>query len=85
MSDHRHKIKIEQVENILLEIYNLKGIASHLPGEIDFNFRIKTENGDGYVFKISQPQEKESYLIFQQELLQFVEKNGKQDGPRFDC
>lgn len=68
------KITEENAEKIILEHYGIKGIASSLPGEIDFNFRIKTENGKAYVLKISRPDEDVDYLDFQQKLLQHVEK-----------
>ncbi len=71
------KISNQQAEDILLEIFNIKGSVSELPGEVDFNFRIKIENGDGYILKISRPNEDERYLDFQQKLLQFVEVNGQ--------
>ncbi|MGV8946778.1 MAG: aminotransferase class III-fold pyridoxal phosphate-dependent enzyme [Lutibacter sp.] len=67
------KITTQQTENILFELYKIKGKAAQLPGEIDFNFRIKVENEEGYILKISRPDENENYLDFQQKLLQFVE------------
>ncbi|PHS09527.1 MAG: peptidase M23, partial [Kordia sp.] len=70
------KISIEQAQNILFELFNIKGIASELPGEVDFNFRIKIEGEEGYILKISRPNEDENYLDFQQNLLQYVEDNG---------
>ena len=71
------KISIEQAQEILFELFNIKGIASELPGEVDFNFRIKIENEEGYILKISRPDEDNNYLDFQQNLLQYVEKNGQ--------
>jgi len=71
------KISIEQAQEILFELFNIKGIASELPGEVDFNFRIKVENEEEYILKISRPDEDESYLDFQQNLLQYVEQNGQ--------
>lgn len=71
------KISIEQAQEILFELFNIKGVASKLPGEVDFNFRIKIENEEGYILKISRPDEDESYLDFQQNLLQYVENNGQ--------
>ena len=71
------KITKHQAEAILLELYGITGIASTLPGEIDFNFRIKVENKDGYILKISRPDENENTLDFQQQLLQYVKDNGK--------
>ncbi|MFD1615294.1 aminotransferase class III-fold pyridoxal phosphate-dependent enzyme [Gelatiniphilus marinus] len=71
------KIAIQQAEDILLKLYNIKGKASELPGELDFNFRIKVANSGGYILKISRPNENENYLDFQQKLLQHVETNGQ--------
>lgn len=77
MSYNRIKISTEQAEQILFELYHIKGNASSLPGELDFNFRIKVENEEGYILKVSRPDEDENYLDFQQQLLQYVEVNGK--------
>lgn len=77
MSYKNLQITTAQAENVLYELFSVKGKALELPGEVDFNFRIKIENGDGYILKISRPDENENYLNFQQQLLQFVEKNGK--------
>ncbi len=77
MDYNQIKISIQQAEEILLDLYNIKGIASKLPGEVDFNFRIKVEDSEGYILKISRPNENENYLDFQQQLLQYVEKNGQ--------
>jgi len=67
----------QQAENILLELFNIKGNLTELPGEIDFNFRIKVDNSEGYILKISRPNENENYLDFQQKILLHVEKNKK--------
>ena len=71
------KISIPQAEQILFQLYGIKGKASELPGEIDFNFRIKVKDGEGYILKISRPNEDENYLDFQAKILQHVETNGK--------
>ncbi len=71
------KISIVQAQEILFELFNIKGIASELPGEVDFNFRIKIENEEGYILKISRPDEDSNYLDFQQNLLQYVENKGE--------
>ncbi len=67
----------QQAEDILFKLHAIKGTALPLPGEVDFNFRIKTENSDGYILKVSRPNENENYLDFQQKLLQFVEAKGQ--------
>lgn len=69
------KIITKQAEKILFKLFNIKGTASPLLGELDFNFRIKIKNEEGYILKISRPNEDENYLDFQQQLLQFVETN----------
>jgi Ser/Thr protein kinase RdoA (MazF antagonist) len=75
--DYNHiKIEPNQAEDILFELFNIKGKASSLPGEVDFNFRIKIENEEGYILKISRPNEDVNYLDLQQKLLQYVETNG---------
>ena len=67
------KIDSKQAEIILFELYNIKGKASSLPGYVDFNFRIKVENNEGFILKISRPGENKKYLDFQQNLLQTIE------------
>ncbi|MGX1929750.1 aminotransferase class III-fold pyridoxal phosphate-dependent enzyme [Flagellimonas sp. 2504JD4-2] len=71
------KITPEQAEHILLQLFNIEGEASSLPGEIDFNFRVKTRDGDGYILKVSRIDEDVAYLEYQQQLLQYVEEKGK--------
>jgi len=71
------QISISQAEEITYKLFNIKGTASELPGEVDFNFRIKIKGQEGFILKISRPNEDESYLDFQQSLLQYVEKNGR--------
>ena len=78
MEYNQIKISTQQAEKILFDTYKIKGIASELPGELDFNFRIKTNTSESYILKISRPNEDENYLDFQQKLLQFVAENGKE-------
>jgi len=70
------KISTQQAESIAFKLFNIKGTASPLPGELDFNFRLKVTNGDGFILKISRPNEEEDYIDFQQALLEYVETNG---------
>jgi Ser/Thr protein kinase RdoA (MazF antagonist) len=69
------KISTKEAENILFQLYNIKGKVSELPGEIDFNFRIKTEHSEGFILKISRPNENEAYLDFQQKLIEHINQN----------
>ena len=67
------KINIKQAENILLKVYGIHGIASKLPGYVDFNFRMKVKNNESFILKISRPEESKKYLEFQQNLLQYID------------
>ena len=67
------KIISIQAEKILLQLFNISGEASALPGEIDFNFKIRIDNKDRFILKISRPDEEYNYLDFQQKLLQYLE------------
>ena len=67
------KISTQKAESIVLSLFNVQGIATELPGYIDLNFRIKVIGGDGYVLKISEIDENEVYIDFQQCLLQYIE------------
>ena len=71
------KISPLDAEKILFKVYGFWGSASSLPGYIDFNFRIKVENKEGYILKISRPNEDKDYLEFQQQLLQSI-NNGSE-------
>ena len=73
------KITTSQAENIVFDLFGVQGNALPLPGEIDFNFRIKIKNKEGYILKISRPNEDVDYLDFQQQLLQYVEAHSKGD------
>ncbi len=71
------QISTNEAERITNKLFGIQGKATPLPGELDFNFRIKTEKGNGYILKISRPNEDIGYLEYQQQLLNHVEKNGK--------
>lgn len=70
------KITPQQAESLTLELFNISGKAFPLPGYIDFNFRIKVDAGDGFILKISRPDEHQEYLDFQQQILRYVAQNG---------
>jgi 4-aminobutyrate aminotransferase-like enzyme/Ser/Thr protein kinase RdoA (MazF antagonist) len=69
------KISTQKAEELALEHFNLKGKATALIGEIDLNFKIEINNTEGYILKISRPNEDCDYLDFQQQLLQYVSEN----------
>ncbi len=59
----------EQVEALCEQHYGIIGKAQKQVGEIDFNYKVKTENGDNYILKISRPDVSETNFDFQQKLL----------------
>ncbi len=69
------KIDTNRAEQILFEKFKIEGTAKELPGEVDFNFRIKSKEGQ-YILKISRPDESIQYLEYQQALLRHVENEG---------
>ena len=75
MNYEKLKISVQQAEKLALTLFNIQGTATPLPGFIDFNFRIKVEGNEGYILKISRPDEDAEYLDFQQKLLQYIEAN----------
>jgi len=76
-------ITIRQAEKIVLDQFKVEGKATRLPGELDFNFKIKTASGDRFILKISRPDEEENYLDFQQQLLQHIaDKNPEITAPK---
>ena len=66
------KISTQEVIEILSDLYKIQGTISELPGDVDFNFRVKTKDNDGYILKISRPDQDENYLNFQQSILQHL-------------
>lgn len=68
-------ISTQEAENIAAKLFGIEGEATKLAGEVDFNFRIKTHVNDGYILKISRPDEHWDYLDFQQQLLNYAKKS----------
>ena len=72
MKFDEQKPTTKEAENILLSVYNIQGEASKLPGEIDANFKIKVDEKNQYILKISPENTDESELDFQQKILNFL-------------
>lgn len=68
------QISENQAEKIAQELYNIGGEISSLPGEIDFNFKIKSDS-ECYLLKISRPNADEEYIEFQHRILDHVLKS----------
>lgn len=71
------RISDKQAEDIFSELYGLQGKAVTLPGELDFNFKIKGPEGT-FLLKISRPETNKSYLEFQQKILQHVAESDRE-------
>ncbi len=65
------KIEKAQAAEIARNLYRIEGKIIPLPGEFDFNFKIKSEN-ESYILKISRPDVDLGYVEFQQELLKYI-------------
>ena len=61
----------EQAAGIALKLYDLDASVVSLPGELDFNFRLKCAS-ESYLLRISRPGADLDYLDFQQKILQHV-------------
>jgi 4-aminobutyrate aminotransferase-like enzyme/Ser/Thr protein kinase RdoA (MazF antagonist) len=59
----------EQAAKLCHDIYGILGTAQKQTGELDFNYKITTDNGENYILKINRPDTNEAYLDFQQKLL----------------
>ncbi|MEO0340075.1 MAG: phosphotransferase, partial [Bacteroidota bacterium] len=68
------KITEKQAEKWVSTFFNIEGKANRLTGEVDFNFRIKTREGNSYTFKVSRPDTEESELAFQAAMLDHLDK-----------
>lgn len=61
-----------QAEKLLFELYNIKGEASILPGELDANFKIKVDGKSSYILKISSENTNIDELDFQVKILNHI-------------
>jgi 4-aminobutyrate aminotransferase-like enzyme/Ser/Thr protein kinase RdoA (MazF antagonist) len=66
----------EQISALAEAYYQLKVTVKPLPGEIDLNFQVKTDNGHFYTLKIANPQELPQNLDFQNALIQHLAAAG---------
>jgi 4-aminobutyrate aminotransferase-like enzyme/Ser/Thr protein kinase RdoA (MazF antagonist) len=73
MLENVHEITSKEAEKILLNLYTIQGKASKLPGEIDANFKIKVDDKNQYILKLSPKNAASSELDFQQHILHYLE------------
>ncbi|WP_066221895.1 aminotransferase class III-fold pyridoxal phosphate-dependent enzyme [Formosa haliotis] len=73
MEQNTLALTVDHAKNIASDLYGISGFVTPLPGEVDYNFKIKTAEGLSYILKVSRPGESKKQLEFQQELLQHLE------------
>lgn len=71
-----YQITAAQAAEIAQEHYHIKGEITPLPGELDFNFKIKTEE-DSFLLKVSRPDVDEQEIDFQEKILAWVATHGE--------
>ena len=76
------KINISEATEALYALYGIKGNLSELAGDVDFNFRVRMNHGNGYILKISRPNQDEDYLDFQQAILLYLENHSEITAPQ---
>lgn len=64
-----------QAEKYALQYYNIVALAKKLPGEVDFNFYLKCEDGQSYTLKISRLNVEKAELDFQASMMQHLKDN----------
>ncbi|MCB0584210.1 MAG: phosphotransferase, partial [Phaeodactylibacter sp.] len=69
-------ISENRAEALALQHYGVKGKATPLPGEVDFNFRLDTAGGHSYTLKLSRPGADTGLLEMQTALLKRLEAAG---------
>ena len=66
----------DQISDLAQEHYQLKVTVKPLPGEIDLNFQVKTDDGQTFTLKIANPKELPQNLDFQNALIQHLAAAG---------
>lgn len=74
MNSHQKPIlySSKDAEDIVTKIFGFKCSATRLPGEHDFNFHIKCEDGKQFLLKISHPSEEKSIIEMQNAALEWL-------------
>jgi len=64
----------ENAAALCLQHYNIKGTATRLPGELDHNYKIDSNNNSSYILKINRPDTSLDYLDFQEKMLLHIQQ-----------
>ncbi len=62
-------VSTKEAEELALKFYGIKGKIKRLPGEVDFNFHIKSEDKKEYTLKISRPESEKEAIEFQSAIM----------------
>ncbi|WP_283134375.1 aminotransferase class III-fold pyridoxal phosphate-dependent enzyme [Rhizohabitans arisaemae] len=75
--------ELDQAARTAYLLYGLRGRLDRLPGETDLNFRLRTADGERYVFKLHAPDTDPVELEFQDAvLLHLAERDNPPPAPR---
>ena len=72
------KISLSSIKKIVKDLYSIEGTLTVLPGEIDFNYKLETNEGLSFVLKIAPSNCNIEYLEFQQNILQYLDQQSTQ-------
>ncbi|MCC8360615.1 aminotransferase class III-fold pyridoxal phosphate-dependent enzyme [Salinimicrobium sediminilitoris] len=73
MQEPYHFLPLEEARQLLREHFGIEGQMKTLAGEVDANFKVKT-NENNFLLKISRSGTDEEFLLFQQNILKYLEQ-----------
>ena len=82
MLEFRPDFSVEEVIEILRDIFDLSGKINPLPSERDQNFLVETPCNEKFVLKIANSVEKEGNLTLQNKLMDFIHENNHFNHPK---
>ncbi len=68
---------MSEAAQLAADVFGVAGAASPLPGEIDINYKITVSENEAYILKISRPGADVDYLEFQQKIIAYAGRHGK--------
>ena len=72
------KISLSSIKKIVKDLYSIEGTLTVLSGEIDFNYKLETNEKLSFVLKIAPSNCNIEYLEFQQNILQYLDQQSTQ-------
>jgi 4-aminobutyrate aminotransferase-like enzyme/Ser/Thr protein kinase RdoA (MazF antagonist) len=86
MQEPYHFLPLEEARQLLREHFGIDGQMRTLAGEVDANFKVKTAE-DNFLLKISRSGTDEEFLLFQKNILKYLEQREicsemYEDGPK---